>query len=60
MKDRGKIYIVNKWGKEIKIVPTLHPASTLYHKEWRNIFDDDFKLIKTILNNNKVGILKYI
>ncbi|BFI73445.1 type-4 uracil-DNA glycosylase [Nanoarchaeota archaeon] len=60
MKDRGKIYKVNKWGKEVKIIPTLHPASTLYHKEWREIFDNDFKLIKSILNNNKVGILKYL
>jgi DNA polymerase len=60
MKDRGKIYKVNKWGKEIKIIPTLHPASTLYHKEWRELFDNDFKLIKSVLNNNKVGILKYI
>ncbi|MGC9079326.1 MAG: type-4 uracil-DNA glycosylase [Nanopusillaceae archaeon] len=61
MKNRGKIYKVNRWGKEIKIIPTIHPASTLYHREWRTFFDDDFKLIKGIIDNKeKSGILKYI
>jgi DNA polymerase len=60
-KLRGKIFRVNKWGKNVTIIPTLHPASTLYHKEWREYFDQDFKTIKEILNKDKKeGILKFI
>jgi DNA polymerase len=60
-KLRGRIFKVNKWGKNITIIPTLHPASTLYHKEWKGYFDQDFKTIKEILNKDKrEGILKFI
>ncbi|BBL45276.1 type-4 uracil-DNA glycosylase [Nanobdella aerobiophila] len=60
MKDRGKVYKINYWNKEIKIIPTLHPASTIYNKEWRAIFDKDFYLIKDLINKNNTGILRYI
>ncbi len=62
MKHRGKVYEVKKWDKIVKIIPTIHPASTLYHKDWRDLFDKDFyEIKKNIENENESsGILKYI
>jgi len=60
MKVRGNIYIAKKWGKEVKVIPTLHPAAVLYHNQWKNLFEEDFDLIKKVLENkDKKSILDY-
>ena len=62
MKVRGTIYTVKKWNKEVKIIPTLHPAAVLYHKQWKEYFEKDFELIKEVVEgkNKKKSILDYL
>lgn len=62
LKERGNIYIVKRWNKEIYIIPTLHPAAVLYHANWKDLFEKDFEKIKEILENKKIKkqtILEY-
>ena len=43
---RGKIYEY----KDMRVVPTYHPAALLYHPGWSNGVRDDFKIIKQLYN----------
>ena len=47
---RGKIY---EW-EGIKVMPTYHPAALLYHPGWRERVDVDLKLVKELLDENRV------
>ncbi|MEM0480688.1 MAG: type-4 uracil-DNA glycosylase [Candidatus Aenigmatarchaeota archaeon] len=60
MKNRGKVYYSEKWNKKIKIIPTLHPAAVLYHAEWKNIFEEDFKLIAKEINSKPKSLKDFL
>ncbi|MEM0379176.1 MAG: type-4 uracil-DNA glycosylase [Nanopusillaceae archaeon] len=63
MKERGKIYVINKWNKDTYIIPTLHPAAVLYHANWKSLFESDFEKIRDIIKKDtktkKQTILDY-
>src|SRR3989344_4216384 len=54
---RGKVFSINKEGREIKIVPVIHPANYLYsgrNPELLQRMKEDFKVISQIINENKL------
>ena len=63
MKERGKVKVIRKWNKDVYIISTLHPAAVLYHQNWKELFEKDFKTIKNIIegkiHNKKRSILDY-
>jgi uracil-DNA glycosylase family 4 len=46
---RGKLYEATILGLHVKVFPTFHPASALYHPEYKEMLEDDFQLLKTKL-----------
>jgi DNA polymerase len=46
---RGKIHFIDG----MKILPTLHPAALLYHREWRKNVVEDFKLLAKLRKDRK-------
>ena len=54
---RGKVFSINKEGREIKVVPVIHPANYLYsgrNPELLQRMKEDFKVISQIINENKL------
>jgi len=50
---RGKPYKANILGSQTTLFPTLHPASALYHPEYKEILEHDFQQLKTRLLKNR-------
>ena len=36
------------------VLPTFHPAATLYHREWQPVLEDDFRLLGSWLQEHPV------
>ncbi len=44
---RGSTYIYqDKWGREIKVIPSIHPAAVLQNKQWEKRCERDWRVIK--------------
>jgi len=52
-KYRGKVIKVNKWGREVIIFPTYHPAAILYRKNLIEEYKKDFEKIRELLKLKK-------
>ncbi len=50
MRIRGKIFSLELFGRERKIMPTLHPAAALYNPKLRPLLEKDFDELRRILN----------
>ena len=46
---RGKVFEKNLFGIRLKIMPTFHPAATLYNPTYRNYLENDFQMINKLL-----------
>ena len=46
---RGSIFHIHVDGAEVFVVPTYHPAATLYNKKLEPLFFEDFQTIKSLL-----------
>jgi len=46
---RGKIFEKDLFGMRLKIMPTFHPAASLYNPTYRNFLEIDFQMIKKLL-----------
>jgi len=42
MKDHGKIVETHIFGLDVVLIPTFHPAATLYNPKLRKILEEDF------------------
>ena len=49
-KMRGKIYKAKVLGLDVIIVPTLHPAAVLYNPQLRTLFENDLRILKSIID----------
>lgn len=49
---RGTIIPAELWQIPVLIVPMLHPAAALYSPRYRKALEDDFRTIKTLLDQN--------
>ncbi len=60
-KVRGKPFYVTKWGKQVMLFATLHPAAALYHREWLSLIEEDFRKLKELIENRQKqsGLLKF-
>ncbi len=52
-RERGKPRRVRKWGKEVWLLATYHPAAALYHPELREEIETDFQVLGNILRERK-------
>lgn len=46
---RGKIFEKDLFGMRLKIMPTFHPAASLYNPTYRNFLENDFQMINKLL-----------
>ncbi len=46
---RGRIYTERRFGIPVRIIPTYHPAAVLYNPAYRSSLEEDFRKIKTEL-----------
>jgi DNA polymerase len=46
---RGKVFEKQLFGIRLKIMPTFHPAATLYNPTYRTSLENDFKMINKLL-----------
>ena len=46
---RGKVFEKHLFGIHLKIMPTFHPAATLYNPTYRNFLENDFQMINKLL-----------
>jgi len=53
MKVRGNLRRANMGGREVLILPTLHPAAALYNPRLKDLLVSDFRLLGSVLNNQK-------
>ena len=51
-KHHGKPHEVSLLGMNIKLFPTFHPASALYHGEYRTLLIEDFKKLKAVIDSS--------
>lgn len=50
MKMRGKKYTLQILGMQLYVIPTIHPAAALYNPQLRSLFENDIKLIKSVID----------
>jgi uracil-DNA glycosylase family 4 len=51
-RHHGKPHEVSLLGMNIKVYPTFHPASALYHGEYRTLLIEDFKKLKGVVDSD--------
>jgi uracil-DNA glycosylase len=51
-RHHGKLHEVSLLGMNIKVYPTFHPASALYHGEYRTLLIEDFKKLKRVADSD--------
>lgn len=49
---RGRIYTESLLGIPVRIIPTYHPAAVLYNPAYRSSLEEDFRKIKTALEES--------
>ncbi|AAY79580.1 type-4 uracil-DNA glycosylase [Sulfolobus acidocaldarius] len=52
-KSRGKVYEWKIDDHVINIFPTYHPAAALYNPNLRSVLEEDFKMIRKLINVSK-------
>jgi len=52
-KEHGKVFEAETGFGKIKIIPLYHPAVACYHNEMLGVLKNDFKKLKSIINNKK-------
>ena len=55
MKMRGKAYRMDILGLQVIVVPTIHPAAALYNPPLREIFANDLRLVKSLLESESLS-----
>ncbi len=52
--DRGIMSLRGRFHQagHFLVMPTLHPASALYHREWQPVLEDDFRMLGSWLAQN--------
>ncbi len=64
MAVRGSVIEADLGYGKVKIIPTLHPAATLYNPRLRKYFDDDFRKIAEIIGsrgkNKSVTLMDFL
>jgi len=53
---RGKMYKATILGLQLAVFPVFHPASALYNPQYKEILEDDFRLLKTKLPKARPGV----
>ena len=53
---RGKMYKATILGLQLGVFPVFHPASALYNPQYKEILEDDFRLLKTKLPKARSGV----
>jgi uracil-DNA glycosylase family 4 len=51
-KHHGRAHEVSLLGLKVKVYPTFHPASALYHGEYRTLLVEDFKKLKGVADSD--------
>mgnify|MGYP000088291550 CR=1 FL=1 len=46
---RGSIIETDLYGKKTKIIATIHPAAALYRPPWKKMLEEDFRIIRRII-----------
>jgi len=49
-KHHGRVHEVSLLGLNVKVYPTFHPASALYHGEYRTLLVEDFKKLREVIH----------
>ncbi len=49
---RGRIYTERLFGTPVRIIPTYHPAAVLYNPSYRSGLEEDFRKMKTELEES--------
>jgi DNA polymerase len=52
-RDRGRVYKLSKWGLDLFVVPTYHPAATLYRVQLKESFENDIRKIAEMLTSHR-------
>ena len=50
---RGQIHEADLWGSKIYVLPTFHPAATLYNVQLKDDLERDFELLKSELERQE-------
>lgn len=50
-RHHGRPHEVSLLGLKVKIFPTFHPASALYHDEYRTLLMEDFAKLRGLVKN---------
>jgi DNA polymerase len=58
-RHHGKPHEVSLLGINIRVYPTFHPASALYHGEYRTLLIKDFKKLKEVIASNFASVEKF-
>jgi len=53
---RGKIYYARLWDRNVRILPTFHPAATLYNVKLKDSLSKDFNLLKMEIEQQKLHL----
>jgi len=51
---RGKVYHARFWGKNVRLIPTFHPAAALYNVKLKDYLVRDFKLLKAEIEQRRL------
>jgi DNA polymerase len=54
-RHHGRTHEVTLLGLNVKVYPTFHPASALYHGEYRTLLVEDFKKLKGVVDSNFIS-----
>uniref|UniRef100_A0A7C3WMI3 Type-4 uracil-DNA glycosylase n=1 Tax=Thermofilum pendens TaxID=2269 RepID=A0A7C3WMI3_THEPE len=53
MSIRGRVFKVEAGWGEVLLLPTLHPAAALYNPRLRNLLEEDFHTLKSLLGEEE-------
>ncbi len=53
---RGKIYYAKLWDRNVRILPTFHPAAALYNVKLKDYLTKDFNLLKMEVEQQKLHL----
>jgi DNA polymerase len=49
-RHHGKMQEVTLLGMKMQVFPTFHPASALYHGEYKTLLTEDFRRLESLIN----------
>ena len=57
---KGRIFEVEKWGKDVKVIPLYHPAAILYKPQLRNEYEQQFEKLGKIVGRKQPTLFDYL